>query len=183
MGRRELFLNKRKDLKDFEIGRWSYGDLTVLRYRRGGTLKIGSFCSFAANTVAMLGGDHSPKNISTYPFGVLFGGVDENAHASTKGDIIIGNDVWLGHSATILSGVRVGDGAVIGAHAVVSKDVPPYAIVVGNPARVVKFRFTSDVINQLLELRWWNWPDDKIRQFAPKLLGTDISEFIASAKQ
>jgi carbonic anhydrase/acetyltransferase-like protein (isoleucine patch superfamily) len=92
----------------------------------------------------------------------------------------IGNDVWIGAKATILSGVAVGDGAVIGARSVVARDVPPYGIVVGNPARFIRKRFTDDIIRQLLEIRWWDWDVARVRQFLPLLLQPDISKFLAA---
>jgi len=179
---KETILSKRPDLSHYDIGRWSYGDLRVLRYRVNGNLKVGSFCSFADNVAVLLGGDHNPNNLSTYPFGVFLGGVSESAHASTKGDVVIGNDVWVGRNATILPGVKIGDGAVIGAHSVIARDIPPYAIAVGNPGKVVRARFQQDVIDELLRVRWWDWPDDEIRRAAPHLLSNDIEAFFRFAR-
>ena len=179
---REIYLSKRSDLAAYKIGRWSYGDVHVLRFRVNGNLSIGSFCSFGRNTLILLGGDHQPRNVSTFPFGVLMGGAPEAAHASTRGGITIGNDVWVGMNATILSGVTIGDGAVIGANSLVSRDVPPYAIAAGNPARVVKMRFPPEVIGALLEIQWWTWSDEDIKRAAPLLLSEDIEAFITAAK-
>lgn len=182
LGRRKpVFLRDRKDLKNYEIGRGSYGNLEVIRYRLGGKISIGSFCSFAEGTVAMLGGDHNPRNISTYPFGVLLGGARVEAHASSKGDIRIGNDVWLGRYATVMAGVTIADGAVIGAHSLVTRDVPPYAIAAGNPARVVRMRFPDDTIAKLLKIKWWDWPDSRILEYAELLLSEDMEEFLLRA--
>ena len=99
-------------------------------------------------------------------------------HPSCKGDIIIGNDVWIGAKSTIMSGVKIGDGAIIGATATVSKDVPPYAIVVGNPAKIVKYRFTENQIESLMKIAWWNWTEDRIKTDAMLLWSDNINEFI-----
>jgi serine acetyltransferase len=99
-------------------------------------------------------------------------------HPSCKGDIIIENDVWIGATATIMSGVKISNGAVIGAGSVVTKDVPPYAIVAGNPAKVVKYRFTEEQIEKLLSIAWWDWEEIKIRDNAMKMWSDDINGFI-----
>jgi hypothetical protein len=102
-------------------------------------------------------------------------------HPATKGDVVIGNDVWLGTGATVLSGVTIGDGAVVGAHALVAKAVPPYAIVAGNPARLIRLRFSRKIIAQLLALQWWYWPEEQVNALAPLLCSDRINEFIAAA--
>ena len=102
----------------------------------------------------------------------------QDRYSSSKGDVVIGNDVWIGHGATILSGVTIGHGAVIGACAVVTKDVPPYGIVVGAPARLVRKRFSDEDIALLLNLKWWDWPDAKIDRAMPLLLSSDIAGLI-----
>lgn len=101
---------------------------------------------------------------------------------ASNGDVIIGNDVWIGSEATIISGVRVGDGAVIGARAVVTGDVPPYAIAAGNPARIVKMRFEEKTIDRLLQIRWWEWEDKRIEKALPLLLSTDIEAFLRAVE-
>ena len=115
----------------------------------------------------MNGANHLTKSISSYPF-AIFGGdwsgaMDGKAYPS-KGNTVIGNDVWLGYRSTILPGVTIGDGAIIGMGSVVTKDVPPYSIVGGNPAKVIKLRFEPDEIETLLELSWWDWPLEKITE-------------------
>jgi acetyltransferase-like isoleucine patch superfamily enzyme len=171
-------LSDRKDLLNYDIGRWSYGNLAVVKWNRNGTLKVGNFCSFADNTVVLLGGEHDTSNISTFPLGVFLGGVTADAHERTKGDVIIGNDVWVGRNSTILSGVRIGDGAVIGAHSLVTQYVPDYAIVAGNPARLIRLRFARDIIESLLIIKWWTWPDEKVRKYAPLLLSNNIEALV-----
>jgi serine acetyltransferase len=99
-------------------------------------------------------------------------------HPSCKGDIIIENDVWIGAKATIMSGVRIGNGAIVAAGSVVSKDVPPYAIVAGNPAKVVKYRFSDEQIKKLLSIAWWNWDEQKIKDNAMTMWSNNIDEFI-----
>ena len=102
-------------------------------------------------------------------------------HPSTKGDVIIGNDVWIGADVTIMSGVTIGDGAVIANNSHVVKDVEAYSLVGGNPARLIKRRFTQEQINKLLQIKWWYWEDDKINKFTPLLCNQDIDKFIQSA--
>jgi acetyltransferase-like isoleucine patch superfamily enzyme len=102
----------------------------------------------------------------------------EMGHPTCKGDIIIENDVWIGAKSTIMSGVKIHNGAVIGACSVVTKDVPPYAIVGGNPAQIIKFRFDVDQIQALQEIRWWNWDEEKIKQEAMNMWSPNIDEFI-----
>ena len=133
----------------------------------GDKLIIGKFCSIACGTKFLMNcGNHTLHSLSTYTF-PLFG--EEWEHKmnvkdswDNKGNITIGNDVWIGYEAVILSGVTIGDGAIIGTRAVVTKDVPPYAIVGGSPAKVLKKRFSDDIIEKLLKIKWWNWPVEKI---------------------
>lgn len=143
----------------YDIHPTSYGDVHIKDWNTGQTLKIGAYCSFAEGVQIMLGGGHRTDWVSTYPF-PAFHKEHVKRHPKeycpSKGDVVIGNDVWIGTEAMILSGVTVGDGAVIGARAVVAKDVEPYSVVVGNPARVIKYRFTPEIIERLLELEWYH---------------------------
>ena len=133
-------------------------------------LKIGKFCSIACGARFLFtSANHTMRSLSTYPFPIFFEewGLDSKNITSAwdnKGDIVIGHDVWIGYEAVILSGVTIGDGAVIGARAVVTKDVPPYTVVGGVPAKPIKKRFSDDVIAELLAVQWWNLPYDKIRK-------------------
>ena len=135
----------------------------------GDRLIIGKFCSIACGVQFLFNSaNHTKKSLSTYPFPLFFEewGLDIRDVASAwdnKGDIVIGNDVWIGYEAVILAGVTVGDGAVIGARAVVTKDVPPYTIVGGVPAKPIRKRFSEDLIAALLELRWWDWPEERLK--------------------
>jgi chloramphenicol O-acetyltransferase type B len=145
------------------VGKHTYGaeKMYVEGEGQGTELIIGSFCSIASDVEIMLWADHRTDAISTFPFGILWQMGTRNTYS--KGDVKIGNDVWIGRGATIMSGVTIGHGAVIGAKAVVAKDVPPYAVVVGNPGKIVKYRFSKEKIKRLLKLKWWDWPDEKIR--------------------
>ena len=133
----------------------------------GDRLRIGRFCAIATGvTFLMSGANHPMRGVSTYPFAVFERGwrkgYEGELEAGSRGDMVIGNDVWIGRMATILPGVTIGDGAIIGAHAVVSRDVRPYAVAVGNPAREVKRRFDDATVADLLEIRWWDWDIAKI---------------------
>jgi hypothetical protein len=127
-----------------------------------------------------LGGEHRYDWVSTYPFRIRFEleGAYEDGLPASKGDVTIGNDVWIGAHATILSGVTIGDGAVVGAGAVVAKDVPPFGIVVGNPARLLRYRFSDEQRAALLRIRWWEWPDEKVMASVEELSCADLSAFI-----
>ncbi len=133
-------------------------------------LVIGKFCSVACGAKFLFNSaNHTLDSLSTYPFPIFFEEWNLDVKDITKawdnkGDIIIGNDVWIGYEAVILAGVTIGDGAVIGARAVVTKDVPPYTIVGGIPAKPIKKRFSQENINTLLKLKWWDWPKEKISQ-------------------
>ena len=175
------FMNRKREYAGFEIGEWTYGSPAVLNYGGKGTLKIGCFCSISEHVTILLGGEHRWDWVTTYPFtDACVEASHFQGHPRSKGPVIIGNDVWIGYGATILSGVTIGDGAVVAAGSVVVKDVPPYAVVGGNPARVVKYRFSEGQIAALLEIRWWDWPIEKIRQAWPLLLNDDIDAFICA---
>lgn len=133
-------------------------------------LLIGKFCSIACGAKFLFtSANHAQKSLSTYPFPIFFEewGLPKEQVTSAwdnKGDIVIGNDVWIGYEAVILSGVHIGDGAVIGARAVVTKDVAPYTVVGGVPAKKIKLRFDEETVRRLLTLRWWDWPAEKIQR-------------------
>lgn len=173
-----------KDLyPQYKIGRYTYGNPQVLSWGEGATLVIGSFCSIATGVKIFLGGDHRSDWVTTYPFPALWKSAkDIKGHPHSKGNVIIGNDVWLGADSSILSGVAIGSGAVIGSRSVVVQDVPPYAIVFGNPAKVLRFRFNGSTIGELLGIAWWEWEDEKIEKYLPLLLSSDIGKFIRACK-
>jgi len=145
-------------------------------------LVIGKFCSIACGAKFLFNSaNHALGSLSTYPFPILFeewGLPVEDIPAAwdNKGDIVVGNDVWIGYEAVILAGVTIGDGAIIGTRAVVTKDVPPYTIVGGVPAKPIRKRFDEDTIARLLELRWWDWPEERIAQNIPAIQAGRLDE-------
>lgn len=147
-------------------------------------LIIGKFCSIACGAKFLFNSaNHTLHSLSTYPFPLFFEewGLDRKNIADSwdnKGDIVIGNDVWIGYEAVILAGVTVGDGAIIGARAVVTKDVPPYTIVGGVPAKPIRKRFSDDVIARLLELKWWDWSRERIAQNIEAIQSGDIDRLL-----
>ena len=142
----------------------------------GDKLIIGKFCMIASGVkFIMNGANHLTNSLSTYPFAIFGKGWEKAMEGKTypnKGDIIIGNDVWIGHNATIMAGVKIGDGAIIATNATVVKDVEPYSIVGGNPANEIRKRFPDNTINKLLKLKWWDWSIEKITENIQNL--TDI---------
>ena len=143
-------------------------------------LIIGKFCSIACGVKFLFNcANHTLKSLSTYTFPLFYEDweLEKSNVASAwdnKGDIVIGNDVWIGFEAVILAGVKIGDGAIIGTRAVVTKDVPPYSIVGGIPAKVIRKRYSPDIIEQLLSLRWWNWTKDRIKRNLPFIMAGNI---------
>jgi acetyltransferase-like isoleucine patch superfamily enzyme len=169
---------------DYKAGEYSYGTPHVLEWGEGKKLHVGKYCSIGPETVIYLGGNHRSDWVTTFPFTVLdpvAAGI--RGHPQSRGDVVIGHDVWMGRASSILSGVKVGHGACIAAHAVVTKDVPPYAIVAGNPAVVVKYRFSEHQIKKLIQTCWWDLPIAKIRDLYPTLLSSSVDEFIAAAEK
>ncbi len=161
------------------VGDYTYGFFDVLEWDNKTKLKIGKFSSIAADVLFLLGGNHRADFITTYPFNALM----ENfryieGHPHSKGDITVGNDVWIGHGSKILSGVSIGDGAIIGANSLVTRDIPPYAIAVGSPAKVIKYRFDEETIEKMLEIKWWDFKEDEIIKIIPLLQSTDMTEFL-----
>ncbi|HHT17647.1 MAG TPA: Vat family streptogramin A O-acetyltransferase [Papillibacter sp.] len=153
----------------------------------GDKLIIGRFCAIGEGVeFIMNGANHRMGSVTTYPFNI-FGHGWEKATPSLeelpfKGDTVVGNDVWFGQNVTVMPGVHIGDGAIVAASSVVTKDVPPYTIVGGNPARVIKKRFDDDLIAYLLELRWWDWPAKKIFENLDALCSGDLSKIRAIGK-
>jgi chloramphenicol O-acetyltransferase type B len=146
-------------------------------------LEIGDYCSIADGVQFGLGGNHRVDWVSTYPFRIMFGlpGAWQDGHPRPEGDIVVGNDVWLGTDALIMPGVRIGDGAVVTARAVVTRDVAPYAIVGGLPAREIRRRFSPAQIEGLLALRWWDWPEATVREHVELLASGDVERLLAVA--
>ena len=150
------------DMSLVKVGKGTYGNLYVLNFSKDKKLEIGNFCSVAPGVIFAVAADHDYKHLSTFPFKVKMNG--EEVEATSKGNIIIKDDVWIGANAIILSGVTIGQGALIGAGAVVTKDVPPYAIVGCNPAKVIKYRFSEKVIKKLLEFDFSKLDEKKIKE-------------------
>jgi acetyltransferase-like isoleucine patch superfamily enzyme len=162
------------------IGRHTYGVTKATLYDDSDhtDLTVGSFCSVAAEVFFMTRANHHIETASTFPMQNFATGEDEQL--LSRGPIVIGHDVWIGRRAIINSGVTIGNGAVIATAAIVTRDVPPYAIVGGNPARLIRYRFGQDTIDRLQDIAWWNWPDDRIRANAAlfKLPAEDFVEAV-----
>lgn len=145
----------------------------------GDKLIIGKFCMIASGVeFIMNGANHLATGISSYPFAIFGNGWEhamDDKDYPVKGNTVIGNDVWIGYKATIMAGVKVGDGAIIAAKSVVTKHVEPYSIVGGNPARLIRKRFDEATIQKLLEIQWWHWPPEKITRHVADLTGDDVN--------
>lgn len=168
----------------YEVGNYTYGRPRVVFPQ--GKLKIGKFCSISWNVTIYLGGNHRVEWIALYPFAGRehdrwpdVEGVDK--YLTVRGDVTIGNDVWIGSDVIIMSGVTIGDGAVVGTGAVVTGDIEPYTVVAGNPARIIKKRFSDEDIAKLLEVRWWDWPEEKIRRNVHILCSGDVDALVAAS--
>ena len=150
----------------------------------GDKLKIGKFCQIASNVKFLMNGMfHSMNGITTFPF-AIFSKDCQNTYPSHfrypfKGDTIVGNDVWIGYNVTIMPGVHIGDGAIIGTNALVTKDIEPYTIVGGNPAKEIRKRFDNETIEKLLKIQWWNWPIEKILQNVKVLVSGNVDDLTA----
>jgi acetyltransferase-like isoleucine patch superfamily enzyme len=161
------------------IGDFTYGDPSIAYWDDKTSLSIGKFCSFAGGVTIMLGGEHHADWITTYPFNVLLNNFNNiKGHPHSKGNITIGNDVWIGSNAKIMSGVNIGDGCIIGANAVVTKDMPDYTICGGVPAKIIRKRFSDDIIEKLKDIKWWDWPDNEIIEIIPILQSENITTLI-----
>jgi virginiamycin A acetyltransferase len=143
-------------------------------------LIIGKFVAIATNTkFIMASANHKIDGFSTFPFAVMGNGWEKEMDVScfpNKGDTVVGNDIWFGYDSTILPAVKIGDGAVIAAKSVVTRDVPPYSIVGGNPAKIIRMRFDEKIIADLLKIKWWDWPKEKITKNIKSIIGTDIEK-------
>lgn len=169
---------------EYDVGIGTYGLPIVHDWKEGATLRIGSYTSIAEQVEIFLGGHHRSDWITTYPFPAM---IDEAAgisgYAFSRGDVVIGSDVWLCTGAVILSGVNVGSGAVVAAGAVVSRDVAPFSVVAGNPARHIRWRFPEPVREFLLTEKWWEWPEDEICRISSLLCSDQVDAFIEYAKK
>lgn len=181
-----IHLAKLVSTHGFSIGAYSYGRPKVRFAESGRMLTIGRYCSIADKVEILLGGDHRLDWVSTYPFAAMTGLWPDveasDAYHASRGDVVIGSDVWLGSGCLILSGVTIGHGAVVAAHAVVTRDVPPYAVVAGNPGRIVRHRFAPDIVAGLVETAWWDLEPAKVRALVPLLQSGRTAELIAAAR-
>jgi acetyltransferase-like isoleucine patch superfamily enzyme len=168
------------------VGRHTYGYCknTFRIFMHDARIEVGAFCSIGPEVRILAGSEHIMTRATTFPLNALLfdpeGGNAEDA--IDKGTTVVGNDVWLGLGAIVLSGVTVGHGAVVGAGAVVSQPVAPYAVVAGNPARVVRYRFDDETCNRLLAVGWWDWPDDEIRALRHWFMA-DVATFLGEAER
>jgi len=174
---KDFYINKK-----YKIGDYTYGNPQVIFENKNANLIIGKYCSISSGVTIFLGGNHRYDWVTTYPFNDLPNYYPEArniiGHPATKGNVEIGNDVWIGRNVTILSGVKIMDGAVIAAESVVTKDVGPYEIWGGNPARFIKKRFSDELINQLVLIKWWNWEHSKVIKNVELLQSNNIEYFI-----
>jgi acetyltransferase-like isoleucine patch superfamily enzyme len=180
------WLLRRRGNRLLTMGRHSYGKPYVRAYRADkARVSIGNFVSIAEEVTFLVGGEHRPEWVTTFPLRAMLRlpGAWADGHPATRGEINVGHDVWIARGSTILSGVTIGNGAVIGASSVVRRDVRPYAIVMGNPAREVKRRFNDEQVEQLEALRWWDWPDERIKASVDLLNGASVEEFLAQTRQ
>lgn len=152
-------------------GIYTYGKPKTL-YEEQADLIIGKFCSIADNVTVFLGGDHRTDWLTTFPF------YFKSGHPKSKGSVTVGNDVWIGYGTTILSGVKIGNGAAIGACSVVRKDIPDYAVCYGNPVEIKKFRFDEKTISLLNKIAWWDWPVEKIEEAKDILMSDNLNSLL-----
>lgn len=176
-------LKFRKKYPSYELGVGTYGLPLVYDDHDGYTLRIGSFCSIASGVKIFLGMNHRTDWITTYPFSAFFDAASHIKNSSiSKGNVTIGSDVWLCANCTILSGVNIGHGAVVGTGAVVTKDIEPYAIVAGNPAKMVRWRFDCKTRETLLKIAWWNWPLQELIKITDVLCSNNIEDLLIYAR-
>jgi acetyltransferase-like isoleucine patch superfamily enzyme len=167
----------------FSMGPHSYTEPTV-RYHAGDEpvrVVVGDWSSLAQGVEIVPGGNHRIDPVASFPIRRVLGlpGFEDDGQPWSKGDVVIGSDVWLGHGVRVLGGVTIGHGAIVGAWSTVTSDIPPYGVAVGVPARVIRLRFDTATIEALLRIAWWNWDVATVRLRAPELASTNVAAFIA----
>ncbi len=171
-------------LPGVEIGRHTYG-LTKESFfvpHKNVQVRIGSFCSVGPGVLFICAAEHRVDTATTFPIQFVDGKIRNAPGTVGKGPITVGHDVWFGARCIILGGVTIGNGAVVGAGSIVTRDIPPYAVAVGNPARIIRYRFAPEVIERLQALQWWNWSDDLIRERVELLTTAGIERFLSAAE-
>ena len=166
---------------------YTYGGCEIIKFENTNIhLTVGNFCSIAKNVRAYLdnGIGHDTTFVSTFPFGNIHQDIFPNVNnlsKNSKGNITIGNDVWISENVTIMSGITIGDGAVIACNSHIVKNIEPYSLVGGNPAKFIKYRFNPKQIEKLLEIKWWNWSEEQINFFLPLICSNNVDDFINAA--
>ncbi|UVK56035.1 CatB-related O-acetyltransferase [Mesorhizobium sp. AR02] len=169
-------------LPGVEIGRHTYGlnKESFFVPHKSVPVRIGSFCSIGPGVLFICAAEHRVDTATTFPIQFVDGKIRNAPGTVGKGPITVGHDVWIGARCIILGGVTIGSGAVIGAGSIVTRDIAPYAIAVGNPARVIRYRFAPEIIERLLSLQWWNWSDDLIRERVELLTTARVEQFLSA---
>lgn len=183
--RKIIFILRESSIDDrVMIGDYTYGlsSGSFLLFKKSDSVRIGKYCSFAHGVLIIASGEHNYNSVSSFPFYAHYLDCGAEKDTYSKGEIQIGSDVWVGARAIILSGVKIGDGAVIAAGAVVTKDVPPYAIVGGVPAKLIKYRFSPEIIKDLLQIKWWEWSAEVVSKNMDHFYD-DIEVFLEKSKK
>jgi acetyltransferase-like isoleucine patch superfamily enzyme len=178
---RNYTINKMLSDGTLKIGNRTYGIPKIYNYKGSeANIIIGNFTSIAPEVTLITGGIHPIKSVSQFPFRSTYklDGAYFDGNPYTKGDINIGSDVWIGTDVTILSGVKIGDGAIIYNKSLINRDIPPYAIAAGIPAKVIGYRFEDNIIDKLLVIKWWNWKEELIVESVAELTSENINAFI-----
>ncbi|KPC05689.1 MULTISPECIES: CatB-related O-acetyltransferase [Pseudomonas] len=166
------------------VGVGTYGIPDIVDFGDNSILRVGSYTSIAEGVKILLGGEHRTDWITTYPFPAMVEQVsDIQDYAPSKGDVVIGSDCWICANAVIVSGVTIGHGAIVGAGAMVVRDVAPYSVVGGNPCKFIRWRFEEDVRDLLLQAAWWDWPMEEVKSVARTLCSSDMDAFLAYIRQ
>ncbi|KPW55102.1 Acetyltransferase, CysE/LacA/LpxA/NodL family [Pseudomonas caricapapayae] len=167
-----------------EVGVGTYGTPDIVEFGDDSVLRVGSYTSIAEGVRILLGGEHRTDWITTYPFPAMVEQLsDIKDYSPSKGDVTIGSDCWICANAVIVSGVTIGHGAIVGAGAMVVRDVAPYSVVGGNPCKFIRWRFDEDVRDLLLQTAWWDWPMEEVKSVARTLCSSDMEAFLAYVRQ